>query len=138
MHIEVHDRYKYYEYCVIVTISGHRCGYVKTEEYDVVYGKDYDSSNQHVRCHGGLTYSDHTWFGGSDGYWIGFDCSHMGDAPDPEFKTEDNEGYYRLFNHGVVRTKDFCVSECKFIIDDIIVANLKIEGGLRIGDRSMF
>ena len=137
--VEVHEKYKHYEYCVVVTHSGHRCGHVKTEDYDLAYGKKYDELHSFISCHGGLTYSDFTSFTISHGYWIGFDCSHLGDSPDPKFKTEENKVYYRMFKDGTVRTKDFCIEECKSMIDDIIEMNRnESNGGLRIGNKSMF
>ncbi len=136
--VEAHKKYKHYEYCVAAMDSGHRCGYVKTEDFDFAYKKKYDDLHDFITCHGGLTYGSYTTFSKSHGYWIGFDCAHSGDAPDPKFKNEDNEMYYRLFNSGgTVRTKSFCIDECKSIIDDMIIANKALNGGMRIGSKSM-
>ncbi len=135
--IEVHEKFKTYEYCVVATEMGHRCGYVKTEECDIAYKKHYDDLHSNITCHGGLTYSDNTNFGGSEGHWIGFDCAHAGDSPDPELLTEDNKpssDYLSAFRGGTVRSKYFCVKWCKSIIQDIITMN-RLDGCLRVGSK---
>ena len=135
--IEVHKKYKHYEYCVVVSGIGHRCGYVKTEEYDIAYEKHYDDLHDSITCHGGLTYSSNTTFDGSEGYWIGFDCAHLGDSPDPELMDEENKLYSDYFNvlkRGTIRSKDFCVDWCKSMIEDIINMN-KLDGSLRVGNK---
>lgn len=61
------------------------------------------------------------------GYWIGFDCAHAGDAPDPalmspEYKKVHEEMSYftRLQDTETIRTTSYCVSECKSLIRQII------------------
>jgi len=54
-------------------------GYVRICEDHNLYGKAYDDID--ILVHGGLTFGEHikdddTF---SDGYWIGFDTSHLGD-----------------------------------------------------------
>ena len=82
--------------CVVLGIPNmHRCGYVGVRPGSVLYGKHYDDVPAEV--HGGLTYSG----GGSypvdgDEWWLGFDCAHYGDAPDPALRDDR----YRAPSHG--------------------------------------
>lgn len=69
--------------CMVLThsILLHRCGYAEIPEGHPAHGKGYDElpGEWHERVHGGLTFS-----GRVDGRWFaGFDCAHVGDAPDP-------------------------------------------------------
>jgi hypothetical protein len=79
-----------YEYKVLVHPFGHRCGYVRIPDGHPWHGKSYDELC-HVDVHGGLTFSeqcgpDHPL---GEGYWIGFDCGHCFDAPEPDEMSKD-------------------------------------------------
>jgi hypothetical protein len=57
---------------------GYRCGYLRVPAGHPWHGKD---ESLELGVHGGVTFAradtqDGTW-------WIGFDCAHYGDAPDP-------------------------------------------------------
>jgi hypothetical protein len=59
---------------------GYRCGYIRLEAGHPWRGLNKNDID--TDCHGGLTYSaededDQSW-------WLGFDCGHLYDAPDPE------------------------------------------------------
>ena len=82
-----------------------------------------------IQCHHGLT------FGGvSDAHWIGFDCGHLYDLiPSTErlMKSKQASGEFNplsitpvlkkhpLFNP-VYRNIEFCINECKVIIEQLI------------------
>ncbi len=72
--------------------AGAWCGYVGVPPGHYAHGKGYDDDSlDHVRVHGGLTYSDGCQVGGrichvpalgepDDVWWLGFDCNHSGDV----------------------------------------------------------
>lgn len=60
---------------------GALCGYVTVPKGHPSHGKSWDSLD--VSVHGGVTYArEHD----KDGWTIGFDCSHSGDAGHPEYE----------------------------------------------------
>lgn len=61
----------------------HRCGYVRVPPAHPFHGQPYDDIN--VDVHGGLTFASVEPCAHEDGigYWIGFDCAHLGDASVP-------------------------------------------------------
>lgn len=131
--IESSFHYKDFQCCVIFHPLGHRCGYVKVPFWHPVYEKNYDEID--IKCHGGITYTDHSLLGKThtSGWWIGFDCAHFGDIPDVQSAVKYFEGdekqrntlnfLYNLDkgqeNFGTVKTLDFCIQECKNIVDQL-------------------
>ena len=90
-------------------------------------GKDEDD-NINIGCffnvHGGITYSG----SGEDDYpvpsslwWFGYDCGHAGDGRDLSvLDDEEREIFSRsIFPGDVIRTKEYCIEECKSLIDQI-------------------
>jgi len=74
-----------FEYEIVKNRYGYRCGYVKVGPEHPWFGKGYDDVS--VEVHGGLTFADHgkacPTHGEEAEWWVGFDCSHGFDAPDP-------------------------------------------------------
>lgn len=75
----------------------------------------------YFNVHGGITYS-----GSSEKYpvendglwWFGYDCAHCGDARDLSVVPEQiREIELRFPTGGVLRTKEYCVDECKSLAD---------------------
>ena len=97
---------------VVIQPAGHRCGYVKVPKDHPYYGLDYD--DMHIDVHGGVTYAEHY----KDGFWIGFDCAHLGDAPDPLFKKTAYKSHFEEL--GVVRTLEYCMEECESIAKQLM------------------
>ncbi len=71
-----------------VTHNGYgiRCGYVRVPKGHSWWGKNYNEIE--TECHGGLTFAekDEPCAQGNeadDGWWVGFDCGHGFDLPDP-------------------------------------------------------
>jgi hypothetical protein len=99
-------RFDYHGYpCVVLSMPmGYRCGYVGIPKGNKYYQKDYNKIP--VNCHGGLTYSENELYfqPDSDMWWIGYDCNHYMDL-------------------GLVRSLAFCETECKNIVDQIILLN---------------
>jgi hypothetical protein len=103
-----------HEWVVVKVPIGHRCGYVRVGKDHPWYGKDYDSVDADV--HGGLTFAEPdvpcAKGGADDGYWVGFDCAHFGDRPDPAFISTE----YAAFNirsAGTIKTQEFVEAECR-------------------------
>ena len=70
--------------------AGSRCGYVRVPPTHPLHGKHYDAID--VAVHGGLTFAEEEPCVEEDGkgWWIGFDCAHLGDAmydPNPDWLT---------------------------------------------------
>lgn len=80
------DTFRGYEYAIVRNEMGYRCGYIKVNPGHPWHGKDYSDIDAYV--HGGLTFAEADMpcdkEGEDNGYWIGFDCGHYYDAPDPE------------------------------------------------------
>lgn len=80
-----------YEWEVTCNRGGYRCGYVRVPAGHPWHGKDYEEIPAEV--HGFLTFAEpdaHCGKGGEDdAWWIGFDCGHSFDAPDPELEGYD-------------------------------------------------
>jgi hypothetical protein len=110
--------YRDYQWVVVANDIGFRCGYVCLPLGHPWHGKDYDEVEADV--HGGLTYAKAEASGAGDGWWLGFDCAHAGDAPDPELYSWriGAPGY-----GGVIRTTGYVVDECIRLIrqaDDLL------------------
>lgn len=86
---------------------GFRCGYVRVPAGHPWHGKDYDAVEPYPDVHGGLTFarpdtSDLSW-------WLGFDCAHAGDAPDPALPGYEHIG---LTWAGIIRDTLYVVGQC--------------------------
>lgn len=125
VYIEAIKEYRGHEVRVILYPTGCRCGYVKL-------ANPIDSVDE-IMCHGGITFNqlvdDNSYrFGNKHGHWIGFDCAHIGDAPDRDAVTRyfpDAVGgvsgcLYIPDANGVVRSTEYVLRECYRIVDQLI------------------
>jgi len=67
-----------------------------------------------VNVHGGITFQQMV-----DGeFWIGFDCGHAGDAPDPELADLKNEDLFSMFSSktDTVRDSDYVKKEIAMLV----------------------
>lgn len=89
-----------YPFAIVRTGHGHLCGYVGLSGKSL---KKFDAESD-IDCHGGITYRQggQQYFG-LEGYFIGFDCAHLGDWT--PFSTE-----------GIYKTIDFVLCEIRQII----------------------
>ena len=112
------------DYCVLSNGLGYLCGYVRIPEGHPYYGNE--ECDLDVVVHGGITFTayceeDSPW---GAGYWIGFDCAHCYDAPDP--KEMDAEmlqsikymtDFEEAMNIGIpqrkIRSTGYVASECR-------------------------
>jgi hypothetical protein len=110
-----------YQWAVVHNGMGHRCGYVRVPKGHPWHGKGYDDIN--VEVHGGLTFAEPDKpcdkEGADDAYWVGFDCAHGGDAPDPQLPAE-----YRMRTRGddTVKTQAYVEAECRSLCEQAVVA----------------
>jgi hypothetical protein len=104
---------------------GYRCGYVRLPAGHPWHGLDDNDANQDARAHGGITFAepdlDCGKGGADDAWWLGFDCGHSGDAPDPALPRKDGGPGpldFLGFNadarlRGTVRTQAYVEAECR-------------------------
>lgn len=109
-----------YEFNVTHNNFGFRCGYVRIPSGHPWHGKNYDELWPDV--HGGLTFSEADTPcdepGPDTSWWLGFDCAHMPDAPDP---TLPSAVQYQS-RRGVVRTTDYVTHECHRLVEQAVKA----------------
>lgn len=111
-----------YEWLVVNNGRGYRCGYVRVPKGHPWYGVDYDNvrtaGDGWPSVHGGLTFAEHDVpcdkGGPDDGYWLGFDCAHCFDAPDPALPSDHN---FTNYAHGEVRTQEYVEAECRSLCE---------------------
>jgi hypothetical protein len=90
------------------------------------HGKGYDEIDAEV--HGGLTFAEpdeHCGKGGpDDAWWVGFDCAHHMDAPDPKlpgYERSSRDGMGMLGSYGTVRSTEYVISECRRLAEQAAV-----------------
>ena len=110
-----------YEWEVTSNRIGYRCGYIRVPHGHPWHGKNYDEVDAEV--HGGLTFAAADLNcgkgGADDAWWLGFDCAHFGDAPDPSLPG-NLPGQLRLLA-GTIRTTEYVAGECRRLIDQAVL-----------------
>ena len=106
------------EWMVIHNGSGYRCGYVRIPAGHPWHGKGYHDLN--VEVHGGITFAEPDVPCDAPGpdtdWWLGFDCAHTFDAPDPELPNSEIGWFgWKPSSDCVVRTQDYVEAECKLL-----------------------
>jgi len=103
-----------FEWEVTNNRRAYRCGYVRVPAGHPWHGREYDDLDVYV--HGGLTFSapdaDCGRGGGDNAWWVGFDCGHAGDAPDPEL---DGFSGSMIFPGDTVRSQRYVEAECRLL-----------------------
>lgn len=94
---------------------GNRCGYVRIPSGHPWHGHDTEQSPAVV--HGGITFADADVPcdapGDDNAWWLGFDCAHADDAPDPTLPMSATARRYLLMSPGVIRTQDYVEDQCR-------------------------
>lgn len=112
-----------YEWEVTRNHSGYRCGYVRIPQGHPWHGKDDDEIAPDV--HGGITFAaadTHCGKGGADdAWWLGFDCAHYGDAPDPALT--DHTHLWPHYEGETVKTTEYVKAECLHLIEQAVAAD---------------
>lgn len=118
---------------VLIMDMGHRCGYVRVEKGSPCFEQNWENEpTGSIDVHGGVTFGSRFADSSEDEWWIGFDCNHFGDRPDPNLvsdsrRSEAEESLNRIFGllgmassgDGEVRTLEFCVDECEKMSEQI-------------------
>ncbi len=141
-HLLLQGVYEGYEYEVTRNHSYFRCGYVRIPAGHPWHGKDYGQLD--VDVYGGLTFADADVHCGKDGpddaWWLGFDCGHVLDRPDPDLMDDDAKArqsemdklFGILYARGTIRSTEFVVGECERIIHQAIAATKTWRHRLRL------
>lgn len=94
-----------YQWAVLHNGMAYRCGYVALPPGHPWHGKGYDDIP--AEAHGGLTYSNAS----DDGsWWVGFDCAHAGDAPDPTLPGYRERG-------DTLRSQEYVEEQCRSLCE---------------------
>lgn len=115
-----------FEWEVTSNRMAYRCGYVRIPPAHPWHGVGYDDvqtlDGGYPDVHGGLTFAEpdtHCGKGGpDDAWWLGFDCAHAGDAPDPDLPgyREAEDMRFTGFPHHV-RGTEYVKAECLNLIE---------------------
>jgi hypothetical protein len=117
-----------FQWVVVNNRVGYRCGYARVPLGHPWHGKSHNDLN--VEVHGGLTFAEADVPcdapGADTDWWLGFDCAHAFDAPDPELARSCSASVPSLsslnfliaFAEGdnncyAVRTQAYVESECR-------------------------
>lgn len=137
--IEESGQYRGVDWVVRFVEMGHRCGYVRIED-DALFDKYVKENDENIMIpsldvHGGITFikklEDGNGFGLPAGNWLGFDAAHAWDIIDYQSARKyfgNNERYDNLeqldlhycIKDASVKTKEYMISECKSLIDQIL------------------
>src|SRR3990167_2484412 len=115
-HVLSSGEHEGFEFVTVHNGMGFRCGYVRVPLGHPWHGRSYDEIEPYPQVHGGLTFSKADKPCGGDrpdnGWWLGFDCAHGGDLPDPALPTDCDIGM-PSFGRGVVRTQEYVEAGCR-------------------------
>lgn len=116
-----------FEYAITHNNSGHRCGYIKMLPGHPWHGADYDNDiGSSAMVHGGLTFSESDVpcdkAGADNGWWLGFDCAHGGDAFDWDLASKEHRQLTKFtilagytYNQGIVRTTEYVRDQLEYL-----------------------
>lgn len=107
-----------FPWVVVHNDMGYRCGYIK-----VPIGHPWETNYPHeVEVHGGVTYKEFDT--NQDGLWIGFDCAHAGDAPDPILPNKDSVKLFQ-FPGDTIKDTSYVRHECRQLCEQAYLAQFK-------------
>lgn len=115
-----------HEWVIVHNTMGYRCGYVRVPKGHPWHGKNYNEIECEV--HGGLTFAEPDKVcdkgGADDAYWLGFDCAHSGDAPDPALPSHISGLPCMSFfsSHGTVKTQAYVEAQCRSLCEQAAAA----------------
>jgi len=116
-----------FQWVVVNNGMGYRCGYARVPLGHPWHGKKYGDLDD-VAVHGGVTFTEADVPcdapGADTDWWIGFDCAHAFDAPDPELaRSRSDSGPSLSFLNNLlvdgdseryeVRTQAYVENECR-------------------------
>lgn len=113
-----------YEYAITRNFIGYRCGYIKLEQGHPWCGVE-QTLDINAQVHGGVTFSEADLAcgkGGDDnGWWLGIDAAHSGDALDPSLLPEGT--YIPTIKRATIKTTDYIRNELFELIKQAIDLN---------------
>lgn len=89
------------------------CNCLKDDEDDIGIDILFD-------VHGSITFSGSRHE--ADDWWIGFDCAHADDAPDPAFMSEEIKHSLEkapYYTNGTIRSREYVEEECRYLCKQI-------------------
>ena len=110
-----------FEWVTVHNNIGFRCGYVRVPLGHPWHGKGYENIN--AKVHGGLTFAEpdeDCGKGEDNAWWVGFDCAHYGDAPDPSLS--NSEKIFRSWGFGTIRDQEYVEKECRDLCNQAALA----------------
>lgn len=116
-----------YEWATVCNNYGYRCGYVRVPLGHPWHGKGYDDVS--VEVHGGLTFAESDVPCDAPGpdtdWWLGFDCAHGYDAPDPDLIEKfDCPSFINVWPSAVIRTQEYAESEYRSLCEQAAKAQI--------------
>lgn len=136
-----------FEWVVTRNLMGFRCGYVRVPMGHPWHGRSTDDLTE-VECHGGVTFADPDLpcdkDGPDDAFWIGFDCAHGMDLPDPDLMTPEYRAIQEMIYprhpeqpidspfRSHIRTQKYVEAECRSICEQARSVAKKIEAGIAV------
>jgi hypothetical protein len=120
-----------YKWAIVHNAMGYRCGYVRLPKGHPWHGKDYNDIPAEV--HGGLTFGEPDKPcdkpGDDDAFWIGFDCGHYDDLPDPLLPAPYRIPEYQFLRLGqvgaTIKTQEYVEAECRSLCEQAAGAGIK-------------
>lgn len=116
-----------FEWVIVHNGIGHRCGYVRVPKGHAWHGKGYYDISPDV--HGGLTFAQADEpcdkAGADDAWWVGFDCAHAGDAPDPSLPANRYPGQHSHrdgFHSDTIKDTNYVMAECQRLCEQAAAA----------------
>ena len=104
---------------------GWRCGYVRIPRSHPFYGMDdRDEELWTIPVHGGFTFAGRAL--DDSGWWLGFDCMHLGDGPDTDLIIDElRKAHYMeyLYKGAKVWTTDDVYAECVEVAEALAKVN---------------
>lgn len=120
------DEHFGFQWVIVHNGIGYRCGYVRVPLGHPWHGKGWsDDGIEDVSVHGGITYAEADMPCDAPGpdtdWWLGFDCAHAGDAPDPALP-QNRIGRLMLSSRNVVRSQAYVEAECLSLCKQAAIA----------------
>lgn len=113
-----------FQWAVTHNGSGFRCGYVRVPAGHPWHGQSMGDVPADV--HGGITFSEPdmpcTAPGPDDDWWVGFDCAHSFDAPDPALPNAMPRPY--SWGVEVIASQYYVEAECRSLCEQAARADV--------------
>ena len=112
-----------YEWITTHNGMGYRCGYVRIPKGHPWHGIE---EPENIEVHGGITFAEPDVpcdKGGEDNaWWLGFDCAHAWDKPDPSLPNSSRTVEMHMEYSGTIRTQEFVENECRKLCEQAMEA----------------